>query len=531
MLTETSTLHNPLTCTVLLATLVLATITNAAATHPVSRRAFDPLNVDTPSPEDGPALSADALRNPAYLPAQIGGIVGAYAFSLVLVAITLLLLNKKRRQHIEASFDFDDIDASYQLQQLARPDGAFQYPLTPPLTHQQFELLQAQQNEFRPKLIPYIHPGSSSSIDPLGVNPLVDQNIVATDHVMAQQQLEDMYKHVMEHEEAKQRGVAIGTPVYGTGQPRHLSESTDRLSGPAVPAAPQTSKKERFKPANLNLSSAKEEKSSGSKTASFLSALRSPRKKSAKGVSISSPIMTPQTSTFPRESDAANWSNSGAASIPPRQYAPAPPPPPPASPGRLSMGAVVQPRASGYSQQPTPDQSPESVQSIDERIGSQLDMRHARNGSYAPSEDPESATTATSQSALVGLPQSPKPGATFPSLPLSPKPGATFSRPNAPSAVRTGGSLPLRAYEPSLASPSQIRSTTKQTVFERKGPLSPMGEARTPGTAVPYSPYQPMTAVMPITPSLVTKEDRKRMKKMMPKTPTVEMVQSSDDMW
>jgi hypothetical protein len=34
-----------------------------------------------------------------------------------------------------------------------------------------------------------------------------------------------------------------------------------------------------------------------------------------------------------------------------------------------------------------------------------------------------------------------------------------------------------------------------------------------------------------MTPSLVTKADRKRMKKMEPKTPTVEMVRSEEDVW
>ncbi|KAF4125603.1 Conserved hypothetical, protein [Geosmithia morbida] len=508
--------------------------------HPVSRREFDPLGVDTPSPEDGPSLSADALRNPDHLPAQIGGIVGAYALSLVLVAIALLLLSKKRRRHIEAGYDdVDFIDFykpkvihGYPLETirppLERPELSHQLhhqapSLTPAYSRPNLSQLVLPPQQYEPAPghdhVPYVYPSSYSPVAPLGINPLVDQNVVAADHAMAQQQLEDMYRHVMEHEEAKQRGIDPDTPIYATGPSRQ--SSSDRLTKPP--------KKEKFKPANLNLSSAKGDRTSGSKTASFLSALRSPMKKSVKGANISSPIMTPQSSTFPRDRDAENWSGAGA--IPPRHYAPAPPPPPPASPGRLSMGAVVQPRAGG-SMQPTPDQSPESLMSIDERIGSQLDMRQARAAASHPAEgDPDSATTETSQSPLVGLPQSPKPGATFPSLPLSPKPGASFPRSNAPSAVRTGGSLPLRAYEPSLASPSAVQQTTKQTVFERKGPLSPLGTARTPGTSVPYSPYQPMTAVMPITPSLVTKQDRKRMKKMMPKTPTVEMVQSSDEMW
>jgi hypothetical protein len=283
------------------------------------------------------------------------------------------------------------------------------------------------------------------------------------------------------------------------------------------------SKKERNKPANLNIGAANEEKTQ-SRTSSLLSALRSPKKKAPKGVNISSPIMTPQSATFPRQEGQE------LGGIPPRHYAPPPPPPVPgmssANTSRHNNGAPL-----------TPDISPQSVQSIDERIAVQLDTAraistHNRNMSQAPTEyDPESATSMHSSAPLVGLPASPR-SPTFhrPSLPSSPKPGASFSRPNPPSAVRTGGSLPFRAYESSLASPSA--QTTKQTVFERKGPLSPT-TGRTPFTAsaVPYSPYQPNTPIVPMTPSLVTKEDRKRMKRLVPKTPTLQMVESSEDVW
>lgn len=50
--------------------------------------------------------------------------------------------------------------------------------------------------------------------------------------------------------------------------------------------------------------------------------------------------------------------------------------------------------------------------------------------------------------------------------------------------------------------------------------------------AVPYSPYQPFSPVVPITPGfLVTKADRKKMRRMEPKTPTLQMVKSDDDLW
>lgn len=487
----------------------------------LSGRNFDPLGVDTPSPEDGPPISQDALRDFSYLPAQIGGIVGAYAVSLVLVAITLLSLVKKRREHLNAGNDEVDFDETKEFLQLRIiPPQDF---VSSPATIPNFSYPSPRKTEFENfesfeiEPAPYIYPSPSSSIGPLGINPWVDQRVVAADKAMAQDQLEDMYKHVMEHEAAKQKGIQIDGPVY---------PADSRPTSIEKPAPVALSKKGKSKPASLNLSSSKEEKSSGSRTSSLLSALRSPKKKSVKGVNISSPIMTPQSATFPRHSDASSMHT-----IPQRHYAP--PPPPPIPTDQVSIAASNRTRSVAHM---TPDQSPESVQSIDERLGAQLDMRqntsHTRVASQAITEpDPESAVSEHSQAPLVGLPRSPKPGATFPTLPSSPKPGATFSRPNAPSAVRTGGSLPLRAYEPALTSPSATTQTTKQTVFERKGPLSPGMSARTPGTGVPYTPYQPFTPCVPVTPSLVTKEDRKRMKKMVPKTPTLEMVQSSDDVW
>jgi len=101
--------------------------------------------------------------------------------------------------------------------------------------------------------------------------------------------------------------------------------------------------------------------------------------------------------------------------------------------------------------------------------------------------------------------------------------------------MRQGGGLPLRAYESAeMKSPRSIMF--QKTVFERANPLSPTTPftgMNTPytGAAVPYSPYQPFTPVIPMTPRLVTREDRKRLKRFEPKTPTLEMVPSQDEVW
>ncbi|TPX10151.1 uncharacterized protein E0L32_001348 [Thyridium curvatum] len=519
-------IYNRISLLSVLCLFILLGIVVEAAPSPefATRSDSNPLNIDwgpDPPPEEGPPLSAGALRDTTYLPAQIGGIVGAYAVSLVLVAITLLSLAKRRREHLEAA----DEPEKYEPSAYAYPatfsafenQDNFPYPVqspTSPVRNFSYPSPTSPTQEDPGR--PYIYPSPISTVQAPGIDLAVDQAVVSADREMAQAQLEDMYKYVMEQEAAKEAGIVLDPPVIPGAQPRQAptNSSTTTLT-----------KKERMKPSSLNLN--KEEKTQ-SRTSSILSALKSPRKKKMQGMSISSPIMTPMSGTFPR------YEGEEMSAIPPRQYAPAAPPPIPTdqAPYRQQQRAMGAPL--------TPDISPQSTQSIDERIGVQLGQppqRHARDISSATTEaDPVSAASEKSTTPLVGLPSSPKPGVTrFPSLaslPSSPKPGATFSRPNAPSAVRTGGTLPLRAYEPSLASPSASSHQTKQTVFERAGPLSPGGQ-RTPwtGAPVPYSPYQPFSPVVPMTPSLVTKADRKRMKRMEPKTPTVEMVRSTEDLW
>ncbi|KAI3396226.1 hypothetical protein diail_364 [Diaporthe ilicicola] len=579
----------------------------AAAPHPptpheVERRdRNNPLNINwgpAPPPDKGPPGAKYALRDPAYLPAQIGGIVGSYAFSLVLVAIILLSLSKRRREHLRAGEDFG---------QWEEPIFAFQPPETLPGFKSQDDFhFQGQDNppqhSFRelPKIhtqdhvqghvrnfslpsptsakfstgtleqTPYILPSPDGSLRGRpGLDPHVDQTVVLQDRAMAQAQLEDMYKYVMEQEAAKEAGVEFKGPTFPVaGQQQKQQQQQQEASSPGM-----LQKKGRNKPANLNLSGDAKSEKTQSRTSSILSALKSPlgkKKEKVQAISISSPIMTPMTGTFPPQ-----YAGEEMNTIPPRHYAPAAPPPVPAGNVTFSQRRNVQMAPLT----PPDDMPPDSTQSIDERLramagnGRDRDVRdeydedeeeeerqgqnnyyHSRQQSNMTNEaDPISATSETSTTPLVrnerardsrasgnsGLPSSPKPGVNrFPSLnslPSSPKPGQTFSRPNAPSAVRTGGALPLRAYEPALMSPNTYDRTVKQTVFERAGPMSPGGmhTARTPhtGAPVPYSPYQPFSPVVPITPSLVTKADRKRMKRMEPKTPTLEMVQSSEDIW
>ncbi|KAK0709604.1 hypothetical protein B0T26DRAFT_653861 [Lasiosphaeria miniovina] len=546
----------------------------------------NPLNINwdpAPSPEDGPPASAGALRDPSYLPAQIGGIVGAYGLSLVVVASLLIALSKRRRDHLRAAEfgeedpDFDPFPPPFflqseeeyknaidQFQQLSatseHPPRNFSLPSNSPLSPTRSYPLSAGA---RSQHSLHTVESPTSTVLALGNDLSVDPVVVNHDRAMAQQQLEDMYKYVMEQEDARAQGKEYQGPP--------LPAPSTKSPPPPSPATPRALKREKNKPTSLNLSRDDKAQSRGS---SILSFLKSPRKnKVPQSVSISSPIMTPMSGTFPRHEDQE------MNAMQPRHYAP-----PPAA----SVHSDVLPfRRAPSNHLPTPDISPISTQSIAERIDSALaqpptrearfarrevreeqEPSHSRDVSAATSTDREptsavSERSTSSTSGLVGLPMSPKPGVNrFPSLdtlPMSPKPGQTFgdtaraknlapvntsispinttavSATSGTSAVRPGGVLPFRAYEGSPSSPAASYST-KQTVFTRAaGPLSPGLQTgqRTPwtGAPVPYTPYQPFSPVVPITPSLVTRADRKRMKRFEPKTPTVEMVRGEDDIW
>lgn len=402
----------------------------STGTYLAQKRNNNPLNINwdpAPPPEKGPPASAGALRDPKYLPIQIGSIVGSYAFSLIIVAILLLALAKRRRTILNGGDippperDFDPFPQPFLLQseeeyknslQSFQQGGPEQYnpqqqppqspfrnyslpshlPLSPTKSHRtarthrtgdQIPLSARSQTSFLTAPSPTT---TTISILSAGINLDVDQTIVQRDRAMAQQQLEDMYKYVMEQEQAKEEGREY------QGPPLPASPSNKSTGVPNTPVTPGG---RRHKPSNLNLSS-REEKTQ-SRGSSILSFLKSPRKnKAPSGISISSPIMTPMSGTFPRGMTGHDEQEMNA--IPHRSYAPPPPPPVPQVPSDLPFR-----RAGTGNNLPTPDMSPISNQSIDERIDAALGRPPTRgdpNKSAAARRDhmrDNSATTTGSE--------------------------------------------------------------------------------------------------------------------------------------
>ncbi|RDL41730.1 Uncharacterized protein BP5553_01709 [Venustampulla echinocandica] len=446
-----------------------------------------------PPPEDGPPLSAGALRDKSLLPVEIGAIVGAYLFSLCVVGLALILISRKLRRRLELAISTKSADVE-MIQPQPKPSAIYPSPISPcsPRNFSYPSPVKTEQN-------PYVFPNSNiSPITPPGTDIFVDHRIVEADRDMAQQDLEDIYAHVMAQEEAKAAGL----------NPKEMPPPAPIPTlGPQRQNSPK--KNEKARPANINID---DNKSTKSRASSIMSILKSPRKKSVRSMQISSPMLTPASATFPRDNTASD-----EEPLSPRYYKPPPPPPVPANQVRYAHS------------RDTSNITPTSpTRSIAEQLapygpGSQQHRPNPSQNSFqSVQEDPASATSTNSQTPL------------YPTRKQSPHPNPTGSNPTASNNGSTR-TLPFRQFEPSLKSPS-FRPATKTTVLERKpasntGPLT--GGLKTPWSAgaVPYSPYQPFTPMMPITPRLVTKEDRKAMKKAEKRAPVTEMVRSDDEIW
>jgi hypothetical protein len=505
--------------------LLLTWIDITSAGLPTNVRRSNPLGIDlspAPPPADGPPLSAGASRNKALLPAQISGIVGAYLFALLVVAIGIFFARRHVRGRIELAYRSRDIEMLDTT--LVGPNSLFQpgsqdtSPVNPLAIQTNFSWpIQEKSPQEKGGPTPYVFPPASprSSTSPyspttppsLG-DPNVDSRIVERDQRIMERNLEDIYAHVMEQEDAKAAGIA----VQDLPPPAQL-----RGVGPTPPPNPQRigsppRKIEKQRPSNIVVSD-EGKPSRSSRASSIISSIISPKKSSfKKELQISSPLQPPRDATYNQKSTAEE-----REPLSPRYYAP--PPPPPVPKDQVPF-------------QPPPRQG--SVVSQTRTIAEQLEPYGPGAQSAFPNKT-SSPVSFASQISGPSLPSSPRPQ-------QSHFPPSTYSA-SPSSATSSTRQLPLRQFEPALTSPSyaSFQQSTKTTVFERKTPDPSRGPAtgglRTGGApwspgAVPYSPYQPFSPVIPITPRLVTKEDRKIMKKQEKKLGIVQSPELvEDDLW
>jgi hypothetical protein len=449
-----------------------------------------------PSPEKGPPASAGATRDKAVLPAEIGGIVGAYLFCLCVVALTLLTCAGKRRRRALSPRLPSDVEMISAHPQTLYIDPS---PISPSCkSPRNFSWPSPEKDEHNP----YVYPVTNRSpITPPGTDPYVDSRIVQQDKEMAARNLEDIYAHVMEQEDAKAQGLSpkdLPSPV-ALQRPGSIPTPAPQRGG-----SPKKADKSR-RPSNITLD---DNKSTKSRASSILSALSPRRKTVIRPLEISSPLPTPKSMNFP-----GNDGYDDREPLSPKYYKPPPPVP-----------TDQVPYTHSRNNSSIPPSSP--TRSIAEQLasygpggpGNQRHRNYPSQNSLQSVADPQTP---------VFIPASKRAPAPHP-IPTSSNPTPT----NASSRT-----LPFRQFDTGLKSPS-FKPATKTTVLERKeaqhsGPAT--GGLKTPWSAgaVPYSPfYQPFTPMIPVTPRLITKEDRKIMKKQEKKLGQVqELIKSEDDLW
>ncbi|WEW58336.1 hypothetical protein PRK78_003804 [Emydomyces testavorans] len=475
------------------------------AGRPNSIRNFKIANGPAPSPEEGPPLSASAVRDLSLLWREIVAIVGAYLVLVFLFLGCLLTVGRRlRRGALQSNHTLE-----MEMLKPLRPSvntNTLQTPQSPqttwpsPMSGTESHVwpTSPQKGKNRSFSLPWSR--GPTPISRAGSVSTVDENVVRADRVKAQEEMERLYAAVMEHDAAmeakanenhsptksprqrlpplegppefrhlRQRQQSyqahspvspmsplsqeLPSPVYSEPQIQHFPqeqhelpqisyhETTDQPQGPASPRSD--------KPSRLSALSFLSSRSRGPKKL---------RRDSARNLPISPPILSPEARTpgYPENQPLS-----------PRIYHPGPPP----------LNPLQQQQHQELRAKPRGPQ-----------------FEKLRNTSV----------------------------------------DTTYSVPP-PLHLRSAGSststLPFRV---AFNNVPMSAPATKTTIVERRDSiLGPMGP-RTGIPQTPYSPYMPFTPITPLTPShMVTRADRKQRKKKngLQVQTEVDLVMSDEEMW
>ncbi|KAI9814639.1 MAG: hypothetical protein M1827_003195 [Pycnora praestabilis] len=276
-------------------------------------------NGPAPSPEDGAPLSRNASRDKSLLPAQIGGIFGAYVLVLLIVGIALLVMGRRLRRSAQTS----PSTLGLEMVKPAIPSSFDPSPISP----QDLKTaatwpspIKFTNNFSRPSL--HKHKLSSTQ----GSIISFDSKVIEDDKAQRQQEMERLYAAVMEQDaaqstviyDAKQEQI-LPTPTPSPPRlrvappPRTLTITTRpsalKLSGPGSPIGRLTGPTSPIG----RLSRTSSINSHGSK------------RHGIRNLQISSPLASPV-----RYSQYASGNDSDEEPLSPRFYTdPGPPPPAP----------------------------------------------------------------------------------------------------------------------------------------------------------------------------------------------------------
>ncbi|KAL8649499.1 MAG: hypothetical protein Q9210_004353 [Variospora velana] len=456
-----------------------------------------------PARESGPPISANSLRDPAYLPAQIGGIFAAYIFCLLVIGTGLLLVGRRLRRAAQASprtlaMEIIKPNASKAFDPSPiTPTSAARNPYAHPLGPSPCSTLDMKSNWPSPEKTrssmrwPSVkgreqQPSIQSSV------VTFDESVIEEDKSKNQHEMERLYAAVLEHDDLKSTGsLPLNEAPLSQNPPelQHLRAKdlpSRQLSPPPrgeakSPARTLTiSPNKSVRPSPIMVHS---RNSSRSSFGSFS------KKRGVRNLPISPPMGSPDL--VPE--NLGRYAETEP--LTPRLYNPGPPPPtPPAREAQAQRYQQEQLDASRLSPRQgsfrealrTPRTSIPTFQTVPERT--ELPQ--------PPANDPTIQQPTSSKTKRAPAPLS---------LKTQTSAGMTGALP-----LRSAP-LPLRNLNTSRANTDRPPSIIKATVLERKAPDHRFGTPRTGVPPTPYSAYMPFTPLTPMTPSrLVTREERKK---------------------
>lgn len=482
-----------------------------------------------PPPGKGPPIATSAVRDISFLPTQIGSIIGAYLFSVLIIGVALLLIGRRLRQAAlssprtlamqmvkpgenEHSQAFDPSPISPQV------DNPYSASSTVDMKSSTWPSPEKSKSGYNWPSIGKSHRKQASMQSSVVT---FDENVIEEDKMKNEQEMDRLYAAVMEHDIQKSTSrLDLGesqTPQTPKVPPefQHLRSSSAFQEPSSTSPRAETQSPGRTltvsptpqpRPSPLTIHS---RSSSRSSFGSF------GKKRSIRHLPISPPMGSPDLTSH----HASLYGESEPLS--PRFYKPGPPPPTP-------------PREH-YS---IPEHGYDPFQQESSRRSEISDHEKAPRTSiprFKTTMEGDTRSQVHSSRGDSGIPLRDLTKQKRTPAPLS-------LRTNNGSSATPGLHLPLGSAPLPLRNPRSLGyssdrppSTIKATVLERKLP-----EHRIPGTPrtgvpqTPYSPYMPFTPLTPMTPSrLVTKQERKRREREEGRRVATidDAVEEEEDMW
>ncbi|KAH0562648.1 hypothetical protein GP486_002676 [Trichoglossum hirsutum] len=256
--------------------------------------ASNPLGIDldpAPPPEEGPPLSRNALRNKKYLPAEIGGIVGAYVLTVSVLGLLWLFIGRPRRQR-SGFASFRDVEMVSGLPTSPSKETKFWEFRKPWQSSSTTSPKEPKHWDFRK---PWSNPTSpvkdskqSLASPTQGSVATFDEQVIEEDRRRRAEDMDRLYAAVMAHDDARSK---VTLSESNPQSPSRLEpDSKSPMPSPSLPkvSSPLASPRSVPRPPSVA--------SKHSRTGSVAS--NGSKRRGIRGLPISNPIHIPSYSQF-----------------------------------------------------------------------------------------------------------------------------------------------------------------------------------------------------------------------------------------